>query len=253
MPVRIMVVEDESIVRKDIEKSLEKLGYLVVGTADTGQKAIETALEVKPDLILMDIMLKGPQTGIEAAEVIKNNMDVPVIFLTAYADEATLSKAKITEPHGYILKPFKEIDLHTTVEMAVHKHKKEKQVKDENDFLRKLASFKETADYLFVKHKGRLVRVKKEDIILVQALKDYVTVITEKGNEKEKFTIHATMKDIESKLPDRIFLRTHRSYIVNMERINAIDNYNIILKGFPEPVPVGGAYKDALAERINLL
>jgi len=253
MPIRIMVVEDESIVRKDIERSLEKLGYTVVGTADTGEKAIEKASETQPDIILMDIMLKGNMTGIEAADTIKNEMEVPVVFLTAYADESTLSKAKVVEPHGYIIKPFKEIDLHTTIEMAVHKHKQERLVKDENEFLRKLAKFKDTADYLFVKHKGRLLRVRKDDIVLVQALKDYVTIVTEKGNEKEKFIVHATMKDIVTKLPDRNFLRAHRSYIINMDRIMEIDNYNITLKGYHESVPVGGAYKGALAERINLL
>jgi two-component system, LytTR family, response regulator LytT len=249
MSVRILVVEDESIVRKDIEKNLEKLGYIVVGTADTGEKAIERALEVKPDLILMDIMLKGKLTGIDAAEQIKKTLDVPIIFLTAYADQSTLAKAKITEPHGYILKPFKEVDVHTSIEMAVHKHKKEMAVKEENDFLRSLARFKEQADYVFVKNKGRLVHLKKSDIILVQALKDYVTIIT----EREKYTIHATMKDIETKLSDRQFMRVHRSFIINMDRITEIENYNLMLQGYHEAVPVGGAYKDMLSDRINLL
>ena len=114
MAINILVVEDESIVRKDIERSLTKLGYNVVAQADTGEKAIELARENRPDIALMDIMLKGEMSGIEAADSIKKIIDIPVIFLTAYADEATLAKAKITEPHGYILKPFKEIDLHTT-------------------------------------------------------------------------------------------------------------------------------------------
>src|SRR5688572_12501639 len=118
MATNILIVEDESIVRKDIERSLTKLGYNVVAQADTGEKAILMAKEFKPDLALMDIMLKGDMTGIEAAELIKSSNDIPVIFLTAYADEATLNKAKVTEPHGYILKPFKEIDLHTSIEMA---------------------------------------------------------------------------------------------------------------------------------------
>ena len=126
MSVNILVTEDESIVRKDIERSLKKLGYNVVGSADTGERAVELAIELRPDLALMDIMLKGKMTGIEAAEQIKKNIDIPIIFLTAYADESTLAKAKVTEPHGYILKPFKEIDIHTSIEMAMHKHKKER-------------------------------------------------------------------------------------------------------------------------------
>ncbi|MGB0423259.1 MAG: response regulator, partial [Flavobacteriales bacterium] len=145
MPVNILVTEDESIVRKDIERSLKKLGYNVVGSADTGEKAISLAKELKPDLALMDIMLKGDMTGIEAASEIKKAIDIPVIFLTAYADESTLNKAKITEPHAYILKPFKEIDIHTSIEMAMHKHGKELELKVETDLLRSLAIPKKDA------------------------------------------------------------------------------------------------------------
>ena len=111
MAINILVTEDESIVRKDIERCLDKLGYTVGATADNGEKAIEMALKHKPDLALMDIMIKGEMNGIAAAEEIKRNLDIPVVFLTAYADENTLSQAKLAEPHGYILKPFKEVDL----------------------------------------------------------------------------------------------------------------------------------------------
>ena len=117
--LNIFIVEDESIVAKDIQHSLTKLGYNVVGIANNGNDAIEKIMELTPDLVLMDIMIKGPMTGIEVTEKIKEKLNVPVIFLTAYADEGTLSRAKVTEPYGYILKPFKEIDLHSTIEMAV--------------------------------------------------------------------------------------------------------------------------------------
>lgn len=118
--VNVLVVEDESIVSKDIQQSLKKLGYNVVGAASTGEKAIELAKTENPDIILMDIMLKGDLTGIDTAEVIKQELDIPVIYLTAYADESTLAKAKVTEPYGYIIKPFKEIDLNTSIEMALY-------------------------------------------------------------------------------------------------------------------------------------
>ncbi|HEY4797939.1 MAG TPA: response regulator, partial [Bacteroidia bacterium] len=112
----ILVVEDENIVAKDIQQSLKKLGYEVLGICSTGEDAISQAERTKPNLVLMDIMLKGDMSGIEAADFIKQKLDVPVIFLTAYADSSTLSKAKVTEPYGYIIKPFKEIDLQTNIE-----------------------------------------------------------------------------------------------------------------------------------------
>ena len=93
----ILVVEDESIVSKDIQHSLNKLGYNVVGAASTGEKALELARSERPDIVLMDIMLKGDMNGIETAEIIRTELAVPVVFLTAYADESTLSKAKVTE------------------------------------------------------------------------------------------------------------------------------------------------------------
>ena len=117
--LNIFIVEDESIVAKDIQNSLTKLGYNVVGMANNGPEALEKIEELTPDLVLMDIMIKGNMTGIDVSERIKEKLNIPVIFLTAYADEGTLSRAKITEPYGYILKPFKEIDLHSTSEMAV--------------------------------------------------------------------------------------------------------------------------------------
>jgi DNA-binding LytR/AlgR family response regulator len=249
MAANILVVEDESIVRKDIERSLTKLGYNVVAQADTGEKAIELATEFQPDLALMDIMLKGEITGIEAAEAIKKNIDIPVIYLTAYADEATLAKAKITEPHGYILKPFKEIDLHTSIEMAIHKHKKEVELKVENELLRSLTAYKIDAEYLFVKHQSRLVKVNMNDIYFVEALKDYVQVNT----KDQRYIIHATMKDVEKKLPLRIFQRVHRSFIVNMERVEAISGSNVVMQDNQKEIPVGGNYRDELSERINVL
>ena len=249
MSINILVTEDEIIVRKDIERCLENLGYNIVAATDNGLDAIELAEKTKPDLCLMDIMIKGDMTGIDAAVEIKKNMDVPVVFLTAYADEPTLAAAKVAEPYGYILKPFKDTDIQAAVEMALHKHEKEKELKQEVDFLRSLTAHNESADTLFVKNRSRLMHVKHNDLVFVEALKDYVVVHT----KEESYTIHSTMKEIERKLSDSRFVRVHRSYIVNMNSIESIKHSNITLEGVEKEIPVGGSYKDALAGRINLL
>lgn len=245
----VLVIEDESIVSKDIQHSLKKLGYNVVGAASTGEKAIELAAELKPDVVLMDIMLKGQMTGIEAAEQIKSNMSVPVIYLTAYADEGTLAKAKVTEPYGYIIKPFKEIDIHTSIEMALYKHQKESEVRKERDLLYALVDNKESKDFIFVKSNSRLVKLKTEDIYFVEALKDYVVI----NALNSRYTIHSTMKDIEKKLPSEDFIRVHRSYIVRLDKIAAIEQPNLILENDKKVIPIGGSYKDDLSNRINLV
>jgi two-component system, LytTR family, response regulator LytT len=249
MPINILVTEDESIVRKDIERCLGNLGYNVIASADNGEDAISLAMKHKPDLALMDIMIKGDMNGIAAAEEIKRNMDIPVVFLTAYADESTLNEAKMAEPHGYILKPFKDVDIQTAIEMALHKHGKEREIKQETDFLRSLTEHKEDSDVIFVKNRSRLVRVKNEDLLFVEALKDYVVVHT----RTESYTIHSTMKDVETKLVGSDFLRVHRSFIVNIDAIQSIKYAMISIEGMDKEIPVGGSYKDSLAERINLL
>ncbi|HME45970.1 MAG TPA: HD domain-containing phosphohydrolase [Syntrophorhabdales bacterium] len=129
-PIRVLVVEDESVVSKDIQESLKGLGYKVCGTAFSGDEAIKKAESLQPDLVLMDIVLKGDIDGVEAAETIRARLHVPVIYLTAYSDEHTLNRAKVTEPSGYILKPFDERELHTTIEVAMYRHTMQKRLKE---------------------------------------------------------------------------------------------------------------------------
>ncbi len=129
-PIRVLVVEDESVVSKDIQESLKGLGYKVCGTAFSGEEAIKKAESLQPDLVLMDIVLKGDIDGVEAAETIRTRLHVPVIYLTAYSDEHTLNRAKVTEPSGYILKPFDERELHTTIEVAMYRHTMQKRLKE---------------------------------------------------------------------------------------------------------------------------
>ena len=119
---KILVVEDESIVALDLEDRLRNLGYSVPATVARGDDAIRMALEHHPDLILMDIRLKGEMDGIETAAQIQEHLDVPIVYLTAYADRETLDRAKETQPYGYILKPFEAREVQTTIEMALYKH-----------------------------------------------------------------------------------------------------------------------------------
>lgn len=117
----ILIVEDESIIAMELSERLQNLGYRVVAIAHNGPEAIAKADELRPDLVLMDIYLKGEMDGVEAATTINNRYDAPVIYLTANTDEQTFQRAKVTEPYGYLLKPFAERELHTTIEIALYK------------------------------------------------------------------------------------------------------------------------------------
>jgi len=132
--MQILVVEDEAIVAEAIQKKLQKLGYTVPSTASSGEEAIKIVEKINPDLVLMDIVLQGDMDGIEAAEQIRTRFNIPVVYLTAYSDEKTLLRAKITEPFGYIIKPFKERELQVAIEMALYKHEMERKLKDSKEW-----------------------------------------------------------------------------------------------------------------------
>ncbi|WP_461211356.1 HD domain-containing phosphohydrolase [Desulfocurvus sp. DL9XJH121] len=129
--IRVLLVEDETIVRMDIKQRLVRLGYEVAGETDRGEEAVRLAAELRPDLVLMDVMLAGDMDGIQAAARIQAECDLPVIYLTAYADDETLHRARATFPFGFILKPFEDRDMLSALEMALYRHRVERQNREE--------------------------------------------------------------------------------------------------------------------------
>jgi CheY-like chemotaxis protein len=125
---KIMIVEDELIVAENLAQNLQRLGYQVSAVVDSGEDAIQTALAIHPDIVLMDIMLLGEIDGIEAASQIYLQLKIPVIYMTAYADQNILERAKKTEPYGYLVKPFKPQDIQTTIEIAFYRYQVEKKI-----------------------------------------------------------------------------------------------------------------------------
>ena len=246
---KILIVEDESIVAKDIQNSLKKLGYNVPTIVSSGEKAIKEVEESKPDLILMDIILKGDMDGIEAANIIRENHNVPVIFLTANADDKTVSKARIAEPYGYIIKPFREKELQTTIEMALYKHEKVAEMKKERDYYYSIVENNDVKDSIFVRSEYRLNKIRFEDIYFIEALKDYVIINTTDNS----FTTHTTMKDILAILPPKDFVRVHRSYIVRLDKIFSIKYPDLVIEDKKKVLPIGGLYKKELYSRLNFI
>jgi CheY-like chemotaxis protein len=130
---KILVVDDESIIAKDIQYRLKDLGYDAPAIAASGEGAIKKVEEIKPDLVLMDIMLKGDMDGIEAAGQIRDRFDVPVVYVTASMDKKMQERAKVTEPYGYIIKPFEDKDLRPVIEMALQRPKLEKALRESEE------------------------------------------------------------------------------------------------------------------------
>ena len=157
---QILIVEDESIVALDVRRRLHSLGYAVLAVLESGEEALEAVARLQPQLVLMDIKLRGRMDGVEVAERIRAKFGIPVVFLTAHTDEATLQRAKLTEPFGYIVKPFEERDLAITIGMALHKHRLDRQLKETFE---------------------RVERAKKEWEATVDAMPDLVCLIDEQG------------------------------------------------------------------------
>ncbi|MBF0564627.1 MAG: response regulator [Nitrospirae bacterium] len=132
---RVLVVEDESIVAMSIQDRLKELGYTVADVVSTGEEAIKKAELLRPHLVLMDIVLKGEMDGVEAAGYIRSNLDIPVVYLSAYSDDDTLARAKVTEPYGYILKPFEQRELYINIEIALYKHRMERRLRESEQWL----------------------------------------------------------------------------------------------------------------------
>lgn len=133
--IRILIVEDEGLIARDIENMVKNADYEVCGVVSTGEEAIEKAKKTQPDLILMDIILRGNMDGVEAAERIRDHFNIPVIYLTAHTDENTLDRAKLTEPQGYTLKPVEQKELLTVIEMALYKHQMEMKLREREAWL----------------------------------------------------------------------------------------------------------------------
>lgn len=192
--VKILVVEDDPIVSGDIESVVTGLGYQVVGSAMTGLDAISKTQELKPDVILMDIFLKGKMDGVEAVKIIKEKSNAAIIYLTAFSDDTTLDRAQITEPYGYIVKPFRETDLRITIGLAIYKQNKGK-IELSNSFKETLDStLEQTSDVAKSKELilkeielfSFLSETDLKDFARVCRIKEYSAgeVITSEGNDK---------------------------------------------------------------------
>jgi DNA-binding LytR/AlgR family response regulator len=242
----VLVVEDEVIIAKDLSLTLNKLGYTVVGNCMSGEEAILMTEKKNPDIILMDIMLKGEITGIETAIEIRDRFHIPVVFITAYSDEDTISSANKSAPFGYIVKPFKANDLRATIETALNRFNEEQALKKENEMLYKLTKSDGKRNVLFIKAESKLLKLRLKDIVHIEALKDYVNIFT----VNNKYVVRSTMKGIQDKLPAERFVRVHRSFIVAVDKVSSIDHAMVTLDN-SATVPLGGLYKEQFLDKIN--
>ncbi|AEV31518.1 LytR/AlgR family response regulator transcription factor [Owenweeksia hongkongensis] len=239
---KILIVEDDPNIADTLKDMLETMEHDVIGVFDNGPEAILFLTRNKVDLVLLDIQLRGRMNGIEVAGEIQETNSIPFIFTTAYADSKTIAKAKEKGPYGYIVKPYGMKDIYAAIEIAINNYK----LLDELQ-VPQLEAADLRSNHLYLKVDTKLVKVDEDDILYVEAKGDYVLFKTlEKG-----FVVNATMKKVEEKLNSTKFLKVHRSYIINLDKIVDIENTTLVIND--KVIPISRSHKDSLLSRLNTL
>jgi DNA-binding LytR/AlgR family response regulator len=248
----ILIVEDELLIAAEIERALTRMGHTPLEPVDNSEDALAVLGQHPVELVLMDINIEGDTDGIATALLVRRQFAVPVVFLTARSDAATLNRAKLAQPYGYLLKPFTEDGLRTQIELALYAAYQAPPVRPvppptpvEAD----TAAPPETgpaSSYFFVKKGTGYVKLNIVDIHYLEALENYVRLHT----ATEQFVVYSTLKDFEAKLPANFF-KTHRSHIVNLDHVRAYEEGCVLLGKIY--VPVSRSCKEELKKRIHLL
>jgi DNA-binding LytR/AlgR family response regulator len=221
---KILVVEDDALIADFIAAELEELNYEVTGISDTYESALSNVKSNLPDLVLLDIHLKGNLDGIDLAYQF-NKQDIPFIFLTSQVDVKTIDKAKLVLPLGYITKPFTKADLQTNIEIALFKINLDNQTNDEQ----KTNSINE---FYFVKDKNNYIKLKFDAILYAEACDSYTIIYTSTG----KYMVSQTLKVIEEKFSKHNFYRVHRTYLVNLRLIDKIQPKSLLIGNKEIPI-----------------
>lgn len=240
--VKILVVEDEIVIADNICEILDELGYEVLEPAINYTEALAFLKEEKPDLAMLDIQLAGSKDGIDLAWKIKEEYDIPFIFLTSNADPRTIERTKKLNPPAFLVKPFNKDDLYTSIELALYNHYGETLPAQENKDLAQVI----IKDALFVKTKNLFKKVRFNDILFIKAEHVYIelNVIGQK-----KHLIRNSMNSFCERMPDDFF-RVHRSYAINMQHLDTI-NSSYVLVG-DEQIPIGKNYREELISKVRI-
>ena len=248
----ILIVEDEALIAAEIARTLVRLGHSPLEPVDNSDEALEMLAQHPVELVLMDINIAGDTDGIATALLVRRQFALPVVFLTARSDPATLNRAKLAQPYGYLLKPFSDDSLRAQLEFALYNAYQLPPARltaatapeaDVSGSVTQDASF---GSDIFVRKGSAHFKVPVKDILYLEAVQNYVRLHT----AKETFLVHSTLKTLEQKLPNRFF-KTHRSHVVNLDHVQAYEEGCVLLG--KEYLPVARSCMDELKNRLNLI
>jgi two-component system, LytTR family, response regulator LytT len=239
--LKIGIIENDFLIAESIAINLKQIGYLPTKPARSYDEALKLIETEKPDLLLVDITLDGEKDGIDVAATVSRNYGIPFIFLTAYSDAATVNRAKETHPLAYLVKPFTENDLFSSIEVAFNNYNNQQK----KPFLQNA-----TSGYLnnivFIKQGELYHKLEIEDIIFVESDNVYLNIYT--ASDKH-FIVRNKLDDFIAEISNHDFIKVHRSYAVNIKHLDAVNNINIKVAG--KDIPVSKEYRQALLQRIK--
>lgn len=225
--ITIYIVEDEPLIAITIETALLKQGFTICGDADTVEDAKNDIEKHNPDLVLLDINLEGDKDGIDLALHL-DKKNIPYLYLTSQTDPETIARVKETSPLGYIVKPFTETSLRSNIELAWHSH------------------LQNNSDFIMVRSEGSLLKIKQQDILYLKAFDNYCYLFT----SEKKHLIPFTLKHVSEKLEPKIFVKTHRSYIVNLNKISSLQTDSVMVANIK--IPLSNSNKETIKQRVSL-
>jgi DNA-binding LytR/AlgR family response regulator len=239
----ILIIEDEMIIAANISLQLNHLGYEVTGIIPRAEEVLPQIQQHIPDILLIDINLKGKLDGIELAHLIQKKYKIPIIYLTANSDEAHFTRAKATNPYSFISKPFKKLDLQRAIELTLAR------IKEEQNGKKNLEQSSDEpyvlSDCIFVRSHDKMVKVCIDNILYIEAERNYCKIHCK---DREHLLV-MTLKDIEEKLRSNNLMRIHRSFIVNLSHIDEIATSHVVIA--KKAIPLSADLKKQLLQHIQ--
>ncbi|PZX57845.1 LytR/AlgR family response regulator transcription factor [Algoriphagus chordae] len=244
---RILIVEDDISIAENIQEILELLGYVNTDIANSANQCIKIIKKFRPDMIFMDIKLKGDKDGIELGEIVKQMVDAPLVYVTSYSDPTIIERAKRINPAGFIVKPFNTNDIHAIVEIVLY-NRRTKPVSEKTTVSSTPESSYLVTDAVFIKSDNSFERVYYADIYYVGANGNMVTIFT----KNREYNIRKSMKEIEEILPSQLFFRVQKSYIVHLGQIESFNTKEIMLQS-GATVQVGRQYYNSFLAKLSTI
>ena len=247
--IKIVIVEDEFVIAEDIRMTLEDHGYAILAIFDHGEMALPFIIKEIPDMVLVDIRLGGEMDGVELVKQLRAKANLPVVYLTANSDAATYERARSTHPNAFLIKPFASANLLASVDLALFNFSEGTVAEKINNHLPSHPPDQELLinQSLFVKINGRYKKIHSDEILFIEASGSYVHIQT----PGERYTLSQNLAHFQKKTPLANLIRIHRSYIVNVDKVESFEESFVFIQN--HKLPISDNFKTEFLARVHCL